>query len=629
MKLYYVHLFLGLLTSLDCLAQSVNGYAQVTSITSGSILSVANVNETHDTFEVGEQVIIMQVQDDVLGVTTNTADFGNVGSIQSAGYYEIATIQSVSESGGVPTSITLAAIPLYTYNTCTNCRVQLITYPTLDDGLGNYTTTSDLTADAWNGSYGGIIAFRVTDTLFLAHNIRADGAGFRGGVANPTSRGGDCNDTEYRTNSGIYAEKGESIYLVDNATYTYGRGKILNGGGGGNTHNAGGGGGGNYTSGGAGGEGWNSGTCTSGTGGGLSGIDLSDYISGDRVFMGGGGGGGQQNNGRASDGENGGGIILISATTIATSTCAGFEISADGNNSSGSTAQGNDGAGGAGAGGSIVIAVNNWDLNCGLSVTANGGSGGNVNYPAAHGGGGGGGRGVILFSSTVTGVPNLTTSVTEGSGGQNGTSGGSSNAGDGNTSPSSPTADPDGVIETTGSLLPVSLLYWRAQPEENLIHFEWATSSEINNDFFTIEYSIDGNDWQRLARISGAGNSNDPKHYSYINPVPHHGDWMYVRLSQTDFDGTSEVFNTLMIDTRRVRSNWIIAPNPSVNLFYIQGVTEGTMVYLYDLEGRKMSAAVSYENGKMKVDISNLRRGTYVAVISSGAETQTYRVLKK
>ncbi|HOZ88057.1 MAG TPA: hypothetical protein PL029_09875, partial [Bacteroidia bacterium] len=65
----------------------INAYAAVTAI-SGTSLSVSFVNETYHSFENGGYVILMQMQDNVIGTnTTNASTFGDLGSIQSAGLF--------------------------------------------------------------------------------------------------------------------------------------------------------------------------------------------------------------------------------------------------------------------------------------------------------------------------------------------------------------------------------------------------------------------------------------------------------------------------------------------------------------------------------------------------------------
>lgn len=66
----------------------------------------------------------------------------------------------------------------------------------------------------------------------------------------------------------------------------------------------------------------------------------------------------------------------------------------------------------------------------------------------------------------------------------------------------------------------------------------WYTASETNNHYFTVERSEDGASFEPVAHINGAGNSNSPIMYQYIDeqPLP---STAYYRLLQTDFDGTT------------------------------------------------------------------------------------------
>ena len=324
--------------------------------------------------------------------TSDNSSFGTLSTIANAGTYEIATINSVA---GMPSSLTITANLGNTYNTTTNGVVQIISFNQLS--AGNYTTTSNITGVAWNGSVGGVVAFWVGGTLTLANSVSADGLGFRGGSLN-TNYEVNCEPNVYDTTSSNYAYKGEGIFSSTTINYTNqtGRGPLINGGGGGSDDNGGGGGGGNFTAGGQGGPGW---TCTSANAsGGLGGVSLGSYTTGySKLFMGGGGGSGQQNNSVGTAGTAGGGIIFIGATTI-TSSCSGsIKISANGIAASNS---GNDGSGGAGAGGDIEFGATTYTVpaSCPLNIQANGGNGGSVGDPGSHGGGGGGGQGAVVYS---------------------------------------------------------------------------------------------------------------------------------------------------------------------------------------------------------------------------------------
>lgn len=617
-------LFLASIFFLSIPAYSqINAYANVTSI-AGTTLNVNNVNESFDTFEDGEYIIIMQMQDDVIGGNTgNNVNFGDLSAIQSAGLYEVRTILSHTEGGGLPTSITVSAPLANTYNINANSQVQIISFPSL--GTPNYTTTGNISGVAWNGTTGGVVAFEVPGTLTLAHNISVNGIGFRGGAQDNNGTSGACNNTNFRmiNTDNNYALKGESIYKLTNNNWAKARAKILNGGGGGNNHNGGGGGGGNYSAGGDGGPGWQSGGpgyCNP-TAGGLGGISLSGQISVWRIFMGGGAGAGEGNNSFNTAGGNGGGIILVRANEIATSgACGGLTISANGNVGS---LPGNDGAGGGGAAGSIVFEVANWNIapGCPISIAANGGNGGHVNNGANHGGGGGGGQGVVVFNGPVPGT-NVSVTTLNGTGGCNNSTYNPGpctfQAGSGSG------ANNGGIIGNSSGPLPIELIEFRAETfNHKSVHIVWTTASEINNNFFTVERFFEGNEWRDVAKVKGAGNSSTIHNYESFDKTPPCG-LLYYRLKQTDFDG-----NFRYSDVEAVKfvcdGNLITYPNPSTGIVTIEFTNEpNDIIYVeaISITGSilKVEPKSSGKN-KFAIDLSSLPAGVYFLKIETPIKT--------
>ena len=89
----------------------------------------------------------------------------------------------------------------------------------------------------------------------------------------------------------------------------------------------------------------------------------------------------------------------------------------------------------------------------------------------------------------------------------------------------------------SGSSLPIELLFFSATPNQRVVDLNWATASEMNNDYFTIERSKDGNTWDVLETVSGAGTTNQRSEYNTIDALPFAG-ISYYRLKQTDYDGS-------------------------------------------------------------------------------------------
>jgi glucose/arabinose dehydrogenase len=84
---------------------------------------------------------------------------------------------------------------------------------------------------------------------------------------------------------------------------------------------------------------------------------------------------------------------------------------------------------------------------------------------------------------------------------------------------------------------PVELLDFRAEAVEGRVNLSWATLSELNNDFFTVQRSRDGLSYETVATVKGAGTSNEEQSYASVDEKPYGGRSFY-RLMQTDFDGT-------------------------------------------------------------------------------------------
>lgn len=94
----------------------------------------------------------------------------------------------------------------------------------------------------------------------------------------------------------------------------------------------------------------------------------------------------------------------------------------------------------------------------------------------------------------------------------------------------------DDVSVTANVLLPIELLSFIASCQGDAALLEWSTASESGNDLFTIERSLDGEHWEAIGTVPGAGYSLETIHYSFRDPDPS-ALLMYYRLRQTDLDG--------------------------------------------------------------------------------------------
>ena len=117
--------------------------------------------------------------------------------------------------------------------------------------------------------------------------------------------------------------------------------------------------------------------------------------------------------------------------------------------------------------------------------------------------------------------------------------------------------------------LPVDLVFFTAELEGDKVVIEWATASEINNDYFTVQRSADGDislssvqGFEDLVNIDGGGTSNMTLYYTVIDNNPIFGT-SYYRLLQTDHDGQREYFDAIRVSYLPENQIFSIYPNPT------------------------------------------------------------------
>jgi len=176
---------------------------------------------------------------------------------------------------------------------------------------------------------------------------------------------------------------------------------------------------------------------------------------------------------------------------------------------------------------------------------------------------------------------------------------------DGNYSGPTPTGggsmtDSSGTVQ---SPLPVKLLYASADVESNEVIVTWATSAEINNDYFSIKVSRNMQNWELVDQVSGVGNSSNTNEYSYSFTPDMNGN-VYIQLSQTDYDGTHEILKVMNVHVSNSKISLYPMPVREGQQWHIRGINSNDKVQVYN------SAMVPVENK------DNLIRGFYYVVIN-------------
>ncbi|MBK7889034.1 MAG: hypothetical protein IPJ86_17595 [Bacteroidetes bacterium] len=138
-----------------------------------------------------------------------------------------------------------------------------------------------------------------------------------------------------------------------------------------------------------------------------------------------------------------------------------------------------------------------------------------------------------------------------------------------------------------GSPLPVEWGQLDALPVANKVVIRWTTLSEINNDYFEIERSLDGFLWTVIGIEDGHGHSNHAINYIHDDFSPVEG-ILYYRIRQTDFNGHSALSEVVAVrysdkDTETIHFS-ILQGNQALLLWSAQN-SETVSVELFTPDG--------------------------------------------
>jgi len=182
--------------------------------------------------------------------------------------------------------------------------------------------------------------------------------------------------------------------------------------------------------------------------------------------------------------------------------------------------------------------------------------------------------------------------------------------------------------------LPVEFTYFIADNKPNRVELNWQTASEHNNDFFEVQRSFDGKQFDVLGVVNGSGDSKELIDYDYTDYMPLAGD-SYYRLRQVDFDGNYEYSEVVKI-RREQFSDLIAVPNPTnaqnirlrLSGFHAE---QNIQVTIFDLQGRRHYQAIHSPSDLIKAIPINkeLNSGIYIIDVKQANIRKKVRLMIK
>lgn len=182
----------------------------------------------------------------------------------------------------------------------------------------------------------------------------------------------------------------------------------------------------------------------------------------------------------------------------------------------------------------------------------------------------------------------------------------------------------------SSSVMPVELLYFKARSSVSRVDLVWATASELDVDYFSIEKSIDGKVFHEIGKITSMGDSRTERTYSFTDEKPAHGT-SFFKLNEVSRDGSKKalsVIKNVFDGSREV----LIYPNPvlkdqPVSLSLNFHASETHDVTVFDLRGVVMGRT-TMQGSEANLPLQ-LSAGVYILRVTSREFSSVQRIVVK
>ncbi len=190
--------------------------------------------------------------------------------------------------------------------------------------------------------------------------------------------------------------------------------------------------------------------------------------------------------------------------------------------------------------------------------------------------------------------------------------------------------DEQEVNQTTEETLPVVLKYFTGKSLIRSNQLEWATLAEINNNFFEIERSADGENYVVLRQVAAKGNTKKENIYLYQDDLPLKGN-NYYRLKQSDTNGRFTYSGTVVLYTGLNDSRSIaVYPNPNKGKVTVSSndIFEKASLSVFDMHGRLVFKKQNINGDQYQIDLLRHPDGQYILEIHNKGIISKIKLIK-
>ena len=183
-------------------------------------------------------------------------------------------------------------------------------------------------------------------------------------------------------------------------------------------------------------------------------------------------------------------------------------------------------------------------------------------------------------------------------------------------------------ITANNAALPVTLINFSGQKQEQAVALNWQTSEETNSSHFEIQHAIDGKQWTKIGQVSASEESKVVQTYNFTHQNPVNGENLY-RLKMVDRDSTF-AYSRIISAGFEGFDQITLYPNPVTSgVFSIQYSGAKPEVSLIDVLGRNIPVTAE-QVGADKLEIrsgSKLIPGLYIIKTGQGSKQERHKIM--
>lgn len=182
--------------------------------------------------------------------------------------------------------------------------------------------------------------------------------------------------------------------------------------------------------------------------------------------------------------------------------------------------------------------------------------------------------------------------------------------------------------------LPVELIAFNASCNRNHAELKWITGSEQNNDYFSVEKSLNKKDFKSIGVVNGAGTTSQVHNYNFTDENVLNSQTFY-RLRQTDYNSNFKYSDIISVNNCFENSGLSIntsAESGSLNIKISSAIDSRVDLKIFNGDGKLMATNYTYledGTGKILIDYKNWADGIYFINAFDNAERVSEKIFIK